>query len=648
MITINLSGYSIVSTGGTIIAQSGFSLIGAVIKSGTAIKGIYPSINAALSAATWGQTVEVTSGSQTITDNLSVQNGITLTVNPGATLTFSAGKKNSVYGGGTFSASGATFQGNGTAGSWNSISYYANSNGSIQYSTIKDAQCGIYATTGANVTVSNNTITNNSLYGLSLIQNSNASVSNCTVSNNGTGINLSSSNVPLTGNNIISNTNYGINANNISYNLYWHSNNLHGNGYAMLLNNASPWIGHCDISDNAHGVVITSSATSFAVVPSIDERMRGYNAITCATTPLFKAENYSTVYAGYGYDGGYNSIFGSDLPDMEAYNYSGIYACNNYWGSPYPAVNTDGTSWILSWYPLSSDPNPGSCDALLESTYSGSVSNLVESDNANTYWQAITYGLEGKLPEAKELLEIIIDGDFDSVYSPLALLAYYELSLNRQDKNIDLESLQNDFAEVLIDIYKQEKGEMLKPYAIRLLARESALIGDYKNMVAYNTELVNDFPNSINELSALYDLIIYYAEVEEDIAKAKEFLSRMNEVYPEEDLTLFANINMSQFAGNLKKEALTNQIPVEYSLSNNFPNPFNPVTTITYTIPVNERVLIKVYDILGREVTTLVNEDKIAGKYSLSFDASRLASGIYFYTIKAGSFTQTKKMVLIK
>ena len=97
-----------------------------------------------------------------------------------------------------------------------------------------------------------------------------------------------------------------------------------------------------------------------------------------------------------------------------------------------------------------------------------------------------------------------------------------------------------------------------------------------------------------------------------------------------------------------KDDNSTAQIPAEYNLSQNYPNPFNPETIINYQLTMNNYVTIKVYDILGREVATLVNEEKPAGKYSLNFDASKLSSGIYFYRIKAGSFTQTRKMILLR
>jgi len=89
-------------------------------------------------------------------------------------------------------------------------------------------------------------------------------------------------------------------------------------------------------------------------------------------------------------------------------------------------------------------------------------------------------------------------------------------------------------------------------------------------------------------------------------------------------------------------------MPNSYNLAQNFPNPFNPVTTIQYSIPQRSNVTIKVYDILGNEVATLVNEEKATGIYEVDFKAAGLSSGIYFYKLQADSFVETKKMILIK
>ncbi len=88
--------------------------------------------------------------------------------------------------------------------------------------------------------------------------------------------------------------------------------------------------------------------------------------------------------------------------------------------------------------------------------------------------------------------------------------------------------------------------------------------------------------------------------------------------------------------------------PLKFVLSQNYPNPFNPTTAISYRLPAVSFVILKVYDVLGREVASLVNERKMPGTYTVQFDGSRLASGVYFYRLHAGNFTQTQKMLLVK
>ncbi len=85
-----------------------------------------------------------------------------------------------------------------------------------------------------------------------------------------------------------------------------------------------------------------------------------------------------------------------------------------------------------------------------------------------------------------------------------------------------------------------------------------------------------------------------------------------------------------------------------FELGQNYPNPFNPSTTITYQIPENSFVSIKVYDVLGKEVATLVNQEKSKGTYEVNFDASKLSSGFYLYTMSVGKFVESKKMILMK
>ncbi|MBN1637410.1 MAG: Ig-like domain-containing protein [Ignavibacteriales bacterium] len=118
-------------------------------------------------------------------------------------------------------------------------------------------------------------------------------------------------------------------------------------------------------------------------------------------------------------------------------------------------------------------------------------------------------------------------------------------------------------------------------------------------------------------------------------------------------------LNGTIYIDNIQKDALTN-ILIEkenlidgYRLYQNYPNPFNPTTKIRYSVPTLENKLmayvqIKVYDMLGREIATIVNEEKSKGNYEVEFNAKNLASGLYFYTMKVGNFIQTKKMLLLK
>ncbi|MDY0080184.1 MAG: two-component regulator propeller domain-containing protein [Ignavibacteriaceae bacterium] len=91
-----------------------------------------------------------------------------------------------------------------------------------------------------------------------------------------------------------------------------------------------------------------------------------------------------------------------------------------------------------------------------------------------------------------------------------------------------------------------------------------------------------------------------------------------------------------------------NNLPDKFALSQNYPNPFNPSTVINYQLPVNSYVTLKVFDIIGNEVATLVNQEKPAGSYEVTFDASNLTSGVYFYELYAGDFRSIKKLMLVK
>lgn len=178
--------------------------------------------------------------------------------------------------------------------------------------------------------------------------------------------------------------------------------------------------------------------------------------------------------------------------------------------------------------------------------------------------------------------------------------------------------------------------------------------------VNFKAELVN---STTNQVVGTFDNIIYnksnlekYASIDyqvdcSGITPGDYYLRLLTTINTDAGYAL-ANIvsdNTTLAKKNFNKVNFTgSEIPITYDLEQNFPNPFNPSTTIRYQIPQDGIVTLKIYDILGAEVKTLVNEEKIAGKYEVNFNASSLASGVYIYKIQSGAFISSKKMILLK
>lgn len=168
--------------------------------------------------------------------------------------------------------------------------------------------------------------------------------------------------------------------------------------------------------------------------------------------------------------------------------------------------------------------------------------------------------------------------------------------------------------------------------------------------VVFSNDLQSDIisvtPAVIGQLPSNFNLVIY-DEIAKKIIDGKQLI-----VNTSKD----GKYRVKIIAGTKSfiNETLTNienQLPSQFSLSQNYPNPFNPITTFNYTVPhINNTVLVKlkIYDILGNEVITLVNENKLPGLYEVKFDGSKYASGVYFYRFTAGSFVSVKKMILLK
>ncbi|MHB1688687.1 MAG: T9SS type A sorting domain-containing protein [Ignavibacteriaceae bacterium] len=236
-----------------------------------------------------------------------------------------------------------------------------------------------------------------------------------------------------------------------------------------------------------------------------------------------------------------------------------------------------------------------------------------------------------------------------------------------KDKNADfafteLFMLKNKYSRNDVLTYFDNIPANNKHYALasKLIADNDLQNNRFDDAIGIYDKLISNYPKDYQGINAKFEELFAYLNIKNDKTKATQMLSdikAMNLTDPEWEMRTEAAEGLLGLAGNsaTKNQAATsnqnneiNNPPKEYALFANYPNPFNPSTIISYQIPKDELVTLKVFDALGREVKTLVNEFKFQGKYSVSFDASKLASGVYFYQLRSGDFVSIKKMILLK
>jgi hypothetical protein len=271
---------------------------------------------------------------------------------------------------------------------------------------------------------------------------------------------------------------------------------------------------------------------------------------------------------------------------------------------------------------------------------------------------AIETGFAGDYVKAKEQLSALIAKETTLKYPVLSLLAYDYFTKREADDPQSTRSkstVESELTVLLNDLSAKEMDDPLRPFGLKLSARQAALNGEYAAFSAYNNQLIEEYPQSIHELTALFDEISYQVEVQEDYSRAKELLSRMDKAYPDEELTLMAHIlmgeNIDLAQPKIPKAAegiAAPLIPRKFKLYQAFPNPFNPLTRIKYDLPKDGMVSMVVYNVRGQKIAELVNSHREAGIHEVLFDGSALPSGVYFYRLSTEHYTATKRMLLIK
>ncbi|MDZ7625229.1 MAG: T9SS type A sorting domain-containing protein [Ignavibacteriaceae bacterium] len=273
-----------------------------------------------------------------------------------------------------------------------------------------------------------------------------------------------------------------------------------------------------------------------------------------------------------------------------------------------------------------------------DDTYSATLSNIVDVTGRvylSAFKSNVIYDYSRENANATQMDKFRIDEGF-SVISP-----------DPEDKQINLEVIAKlDSSERILFINETQLRQNDSLY-ITELNQSEFVIKNYGTAKTYTLEL--------NDRSSLEQEIFEYPLVDLQANSAQTLQPNWDNLYGSQlmiliDLGIDGTIDDTLRLDNTVNVEDQGSLlsPNNYNLAQNYPNPFNPSTTIQFSIPQRSNVTLKVYDVLGNEVTTLVNEEKERGVYTISFNASALASGMYLYRIQAGLFVETKKMILLK
>jgi tetratricopeptide (TPR) repeat protein len=581
------------------------------------------------------------SGDFIVSGDLSIFPGVTLSISAGSKYYFVNNRSELIVNGslnaqGT-SANNITFTS--TSGTWGGIRFNSGSSGTLSYCTIQNAQYGIYC---------NGYLPN---------------ITNCTIENNYIGINLYNTGVQtnsIANNTIRNNTTYGINMTYSSpRNIY--GNEIYGNGQAGMYcsSNSIPYIYENEITDNgAAGITfLLYSAGQLG-----NSGSGGYNLITGNTWGVGCGYE-SDVIIGTTDQCGYNSIHDNSSYEVTGEYDSHVMAENNWWNRTppnYPNYYYTGDFYTqmggtIDYAPaLTSDPLGG---LMKISSYGISEQNKevagVQSEDSfidSGLRDALSNLLEGKYEEAITKYEKRFKEETNESkrkYILRRISDCYNLSGRR------------GFAEHLNNELMVDKTRDNELYATAAALESLNLINEkrYEEAIRNIEKLKEENPDneSIEKIS-LYNLISLYKDAVNNEGKAREYYAELRDKYPGDEITIHSGILLGEDDRKMNYEVLnkeenkkTDEVEKGYEITN-YPNPFNPTTVISYQLPEKNYVTLKVYDILGREIATLINEYQNAGSYKVEFSADKynLSSGIYFYTLKAGKNYVVKKMMLAK
>lgn len=433
-----------------------------------------------------------------------------------------------------------------------------------------------------------------------------------------------------------------------------------GSATGIACNNSSPTILRNRLERFKYGLYCSNSSS-----PVLDDgRTGGCNTITNCDVGV-QCEEKSNANLGYisgllGDEGGQNGIYDNVSYDVVLTNKSIVLGENNYWTDPHdpashflvdPGCEIDYDPWLF---------DPPTCGSQMPLAGGGLKSGSSGGDDPQMnprnplVQQALLLRFTGRFAEAVTFLRGMIGNNSISetlrswavhqVFAIAQRLRNPNLTLFLRSSIVQYPCLARDIRAILPRSYLQE--------------------GSSDSALAIFNANIQMYPNSALERAALYGKFLHTMYARRDTTASRTLHGQLLALYNASleaklaDLQWDVQTGASRPTGNYPSipspstpklvAGSSNELPREFSLGQNYPNPFNPSTSISYALPSDAHVTIRVYDVLGREVLTLVDGIVEAGYHQTQFDGIGLSSGVYLYRMEAGHYVAVKKFVLLK
>lgn len=344
------------------------------------------------------------------------------------------------------------------------------------------------------------------------------------------------------------------------------------------------------------------------------------------------------VDAGYQ---GSNSIYGNYSLDVQSYQYSDVISNDNWWGGGNPTNYVDGTSTFYLGYVIPNDPWAPIEWSTVSTEEQRSI--LVGQSRENPKKILLDGFLLLKNKQYNTALDYFKSMLWNNQYPTLALRQILKLQNHVETK---------ESAELFLDSFFASKKN--RPDILRLAISVKLHREKYQEALILCDKLISEYPSTMEATDARFHKYFYAVHVEEDYKSANTQLQALNNLYSKSTDTKIKNdleiahYVLKNYLDPKEHNGYKKTVGQNNLLMRNYPNPFNPTTRISYTLPNAGNVVLKVYDILGKEVATLVNEFKETGQYDVEFNASKLASGMYIYKLISNNISEIKKMLLVK